>query len=118
MSSTPSQCVYAFHAQGSRFCNAVFSSTDVARAWIAKHKLTGLLTEYDLDRPVFDTRREAGTLPALLRQRQEAGTLTAADVEQYVDGRVHFHFALGVGEDDPGFRDAYDRWEAQRTGSL
>ena len=89
----------------------IFSSLEGALAWIAENSLTGLLSAYDLDRPAFDTRRSSGELPRLLRRRLEAGVLSVKDVEQYVDGREHYHFFFGLGEEDPGFHEATDRWD-------
>lgn len=38
--------VWIFHAEGARFASGVFETEDDGLAWVAKHGLTGILTEY------------------------------------------------------------------------
>ena len=42
------------------FPAAVFSSKERADAWIAKHRLTGILTRYPLDKGVYEWTIERG----------------------------------------------------------
>jgi hypothetical protein len=101
--------VYDFKGAGSRHSNAVFSSYRLARAWIRKHKLTGLLTRHVLNISGFDFQMEEGSLPkSLVRIANKPETR-----ETYVDGRWHKHFVYGLGESDNGFREACDRWDAE-----
>lgn len=104
------QAVFVFHGSGSRFANAVFSTRKTAEDWIARHSLTGLLTEYDLDSPAFDRRSSEGSLPKDIRKSLERGDAVATLVQQYVDGSVHTHYFYGVGETSPQFVDAMERW--------
>ncbi len=50
----PSPCVWVFNGSGGRFPGGVFSDIEKARAWIAAHGLTGVLTSYPLDEGCFD----------------------------------------------------------------
>jgi hypothetical protein len=45
--------VYVFHGANARFCSAVFSSIEEADNWIGLHGLSGVLTTYILDLPVY-----------------------------------------------------------------
>jgi hypothetical protein len=38
--------VWIFHGAGAPFASGVFTSRDEGMAWIARHRLTGILTEY------------------------------------------------------------------------
>lgn len=40
------QNVWIFHGAGASFASGVFASRDDGMAWIARHRLTGILTEY------------------------------------------------------------------------
>lgn len=46
--------VWVFHGAKARFSSGVFSSLDKAADWIRKNKLSGLLTEYQLDESPYD----------------------------------------------------------------
>lgn len=51
----PSSIVWIFAGDGSRgTTSGVFSSLESATGWIAKHKLTGLLTEFPVDVGAWD----------------------------------------------------------------
>ena len=51
-----------FHGTSARFSGGVFSQKDIAEEWIAKHKLSGVLTEYPLDTGVYDWAVKEGRL--------------------------------------------------------
>lgn len=101
------QAVFVFHGTGSQFGNAVFSSVEQAAAWIARHKLTGLLTAYDLDEPAYDRLKREDRLPRFRRSSEESEI-----VQRFCDGSRHWRFFLGLREDDPGFSEAVETWEA------
>jgi hypothetical protein len=42
--------------------SGVFSSKEIAETWIAKHRLSGMLTAYPLDQGVFEWAIERGYL--------------------------------------------------------
>jgi hypothetical protein len=46
--------VWVFSGEGGRFSSGVFLDRDMATMWIAKHKLTGVLTQYPVDQGVYD----------------------------------------------------------------
>ena len=45
---------------GGLFPSGVFSSRDLAEAWIGKHRLTGVLTKYPVDIGAYDWAIESG----------------------------------------------------------
>lgn len=46
--------IYVFHGEGASLCSAVFDDLGKAESWIASHQLSGLLTAYPLNQPVFE----------------------------------------------------------------
>ncbi|MER6175713.1 hypothetical protein [Streptosporangium sp. NPDC001681] len=48
------QSVWAFVGEGGRWPSAIFSSRDRAEEWISARRLTGMLTEYPLDVPIYE----------------------------------------------------------------
>lgn len=115
MTSTPT--VYVFHGTGSHFANSVFSSLEIAKAWISKHSLTGLLTAYTLDAPAFDSLKTEGKLPKWMRRNIDAGEpIPAEKIQIFVDGGEHYHFYYGLGVGSPGYGEASDRWFKENSG--
>jgi hypothetical protein len=45
--------VWVFHGEGGRLASAVFTTVEKADAWVAEHKLSGLLTWYPLDTGIY-----------------------------------------------------------------
>jgi hypothetical protein len=105
--------LFVFHGSGSRFANAVFSSQASAETWIARHGLTGLLTEYDMDSPAFDRQLKDGNLPRDIREQLIRGASSTTFAQQYVDGGRHRHYFHGLGEDSPDFFSAMERWHRE-----
>ncbi|BFO57070.1 hypothetical protein [Acidovorax sacchari] len=52
--------IWIFNGENSKFPSAAFSSLELAEEWIAKHKLSGVLTNYPIDRPVYEWAIENG----------------------------------------------------------
>lgn len=48
------ETVWVFHGVGSQFANGVFRSLEEAEAWIAQHRLLGLLTQYPVGVGAYD----------------------------------------------------------------
>lgn len=48
------ETIWVFHGAQGRFTSGIFNSVNIAEEWIAKHKLTGMLTEYPLNKGVYD----------------------------------------------------------------
>ena len=46
--------VWVFNGYGGQFPSAVFSSREKAEAWIAERRLSGVLTKYPVDVPVYE----------------------------------------------------------------
>ncbi len=46
--------VWVFNG-GGHFASGVFTTRELAEAWIAGHKLTGILSEYPLDTGLYDS---------------------------------------------------------------
>lgn len=46
--------VWVFNGYGGQFPSAVFTAVELADEWIAKHKLSGVLTWYPLDVGVYE----------------------------------------------------------------
>jgi len=104
--------VYLFHGAGSTFTNAVFSSRPAAAAWIARHKLTGILTAYTIDDPDFDRHQRESKLP--LKVRNEPN-ISADFIQRYAAGNEHTHYYYGLGEGDEGHSQAADQWHKDNS---
>ncbi|MDQ9021378.1 hypothetical protein RFI02_09700 [Acinetobacter sichuanensis] len=52
--------VYIFQGERAAFSSAVFSNIVQATEWIEKNNLSGILTEYILDYPVYDWAVDQG----------------------------------------------------------
>jgi hypothetical protein len=46
--------ILLFHTTRSSFCGGAFTTREFAEQWIAKHKLSGVLTKYPIDVGVYD----------------------------------------------------------------
>jgi hypothetical protein len=89
--------VWIFNSEKSRFPGGVFSTLERANEWIAANKLSGTLTEYPVDRGVFDwalENRMTNLSPEKLleksRQPEFIGGFTTASQE-------HYHYENGQG---------------------
>lgn len=84
--------VWLFNAPHAQFPGAVFSSLERAAAWIAKHRLTGVLTAYPVDEGIYDWATSAGVFPASKPvDARFVGSFTSAYQE-------HYHFFDGAAE--------------------
>ncbi len=54
MNTSDQPGVWVFNGYGGQFPSAVFTTVEKAEEWIAKHKLSGVLTWYPLDSPVYE----------------------------------------------------------------
>lgn len=52
--------IWIFHGEGARFASGVFTSDEGALEWIARHKLTGILTQYPVNVGTYDQAVENG----------------------------------------------------------
>lgn len=84
--------IWIFNGENSNFPSAVFSDRDLAEKWITKHKLSGVLTKYPIDTPVYEWSIENGHFsPKSEREKssQFIGKFSSAIQE-------HIHYENGV----------------------
>lgn len=84
--------VWVFNGSRAAFPAAVFANLVHARSWIAKHRLTGVLTAYPLDEGVYDWATDQGFFPS--NKPVDAafvGSFTSANQEHYhsLDGKEY-----------------------------
>lgn len=85
------EMVWIFHGEGARFASGVFRSRDEGMAWIAEHRLTGILTEYPLGVGCYDDAIARGLFRP---SREHHGT--PEHIAQFSPGRTeHIHVADG-----------------------
>jgi hypothetical protein len=85
------QTVWVFTGPNARFPGGVFSSRDKAEAWIAQHKLTGLLTEYPLDSGAYDWAVHQGVF-----NPKRPDQTSSAFIGSFTSSRMaHAHFENG-----------------------
>lgn len=83
--------VWVFHGDGARFASGVFESETDAAAWIARHGLTGVLTEYPVNDGCYDIAVRDGHFRPT---RPHHGT--AEHVAAFSPGWTrHIHFERG-----------------------
>jgi hypothetical protein len=83
--------VWVFNGAKARLASGVFSSRENAEAWIARHKLTGLLTEYPLDFGAYDWAVQHGLFRPK-RPDQGTGEFIGAFTNPHLQ---HFHYEDG-----------------------
>lgn len=84
MSDVPS--VWVFNGARANFPSGVFTTKELATAWIAKHKLSGTLTRYPLDQGVYEWALERGYFKPKRDDQKTAefiGRFSAAHQEHY-----------------------------------
>ncbi|MEQ1673374.1 MAG: hypothetical protein ABL893_21210 [Hyphomicrobium sp.] len=87
--------IWLFHADGARFAGAVFETSDIARKWISMHRLTGLLTEYPINKGVYEWAIGCGIFQPKSDKHFSSefiGSFTTA-------GQHHIHFVVGEAEE-------------------
>jgi hypothetical protein len=86
--------VWIFHGETSRFASGVFPDVTSGLEWIAKHRLTGILTEYEVGGGCYDLAVSEGRLrntkPHHRRTEHVAG---------FSPGRGHIHVRDGHPDD-------------------
>lgn len=91
MTSREQETVWVFTGEGGKYPGGVFLSKDEAAAWIARHGLTGLLTEYPLNVGAWDWAVENGFFKP---KRPEQSS--SAFIGSFVTARLrHAHFENG-----------------------
>ena len=86
--------VWIFVGESGRFPSAVYVDCESACQWIANAKLTGVLTKYPVDIPVYDWAIKSKIFEPKKEEHFSArfiGKFTSAGME-------HFHFENGIME--------------------
>ncbi len=89
----PENCVWIFNGDGGHFPGGVFTSRSGAEEWIARHKLTGVLTAYPVDEGCFEWALRHDLITGRARDRGSdptfVGSFSSASQEHlhYTDGR-------------------------------
>jgi len=90
----PEHPIWIFVSAGAQFPGGAFSSRERAEAWIAKRRLTGVLTAYPVDEGAFDWALSVGAVTGRARERGDepkfVGGFTSAVQE-------HYHYEDGAG---------------------
>jgi hypothetical protein len=83
--------VWVFSGAGGGFPSGVFRTKESAETWIAKHRLSGVLTCYPLDMGVYDW-----AVSRNLFQPKRAEHASARFIETFSSARQeHFHYEQG-----------------------
>ena len=83
--------VWVFNGTGGRFPAAVFASREKAEAWIAMHRLSGTLTRYPIDEPIY----EWAICNGFFKPTRE-DQMRAAFIQRFSSAsQEHFHYEDG-----------------------
>jgi hypothetical protein len=52
--------VFVFNGEGGHFPGGIFTTRELAEEWIGRHHLSGVLTRYPLDVPVYEWAISSG----------------------------------------------------------
>jgi hypothetical protein len=83
--------VWVFVGEGRNLPSGVFETLDLAEAWIEHHGLTGLLTEYPVNKGAYEAAIESGSLK--IRRPEQSGPDFVARISN--PGLDHFHYENG-----------------------
>lgn len=97
--------VWVFNGAGGQFPSAVFSSRETAEEWILSRGLTGVLTAYPVDIPVYDWAVMHGHF-----KPRRADQSTGLFIQRFSSAhQEHYHYDNSApdppGEDDEGLVD-------------
>ncbi len=85
--------VFVFSGEKNHLPSAVFSTEETARKWIRDNKLSGTLTEYPIDDPIYDWTIRGGYFEPR-RDDQRSADFIANFSSAHQN---HFHFEEGEG---------------------
>lgn len=83
--------IYVFVGEGGSFPSGVFTTTEDAEQWIRKYSLSGVLSQYPVDKGLYDWAIEKDFFTVKNEHQKEADFIqrfTCASME-------HFHFENG-----------------------
>lgn len=88
--------VWVFNGERSPFPSGVFTSREKAEAWIAHHRLSGVLTRYPLDDGVYDWAVSSGVFRPSRDDQRSSGFIgrfssASQDHDHFEDGHHAGH---------------------------
>ena len=92
--------VWVFNECGGQFPSAAFTTVEKAEEWIAKHKLSGVLTWYPLDIGAYEWVIERGHW-----QPKKDHHKTAEFIQRFSSGHYHYHYENGSRDGRPAPND-------------
>jgi hypothetical protein len=84
--------IYIFHGKNARMCSAVFSSIEEAEKWIKLHNLSGILTKYIIDIPVYKWAVEQNHFQ-IKQERHKSPEFIQKFTSAYQE---HYHYENGI----------------------
>jgi len=75
------------------FPGGVFSTQERAEAWISNHKLSGVLTQYQVDVRAYDFAVTNGHF-----KPNRPHHYTSEFIGRFSGGEIHFHYVAGLRE--------------------
>jgi hypothetical protein len=88
----PDRHVWIFTGAGAAFPGGVFTSRELAEAWIGARRLSGTLTAYPVDEGCFDWALRVGAVTGRARTRGDEPAFVGSFTSAVQD---HFHYADG-----------------------
>ena len=88
------QHFWIFNGSNASFPSAVFSTEELAAAWVQQHKLTGTLTQYLLDTPALDWAVQSGWFKQSKPHHQSPSFIQSFTSAS----QPHRHFTDGVAD--------------------
>ena len=85
--------VFVFSGEKNHLPSAVFSTEETARKWIRENKLSGTLTEYPVDDPIYDWTIRGGHFEPRRNDQRSADFIANFSSAH----QNHFHFEEGEG---------------------
>lgn len=84
--------VWVFNGNNSKFPSGVFSTMELAEAWIQKYGLSGTLTKYPIDEGVYDWALAKGTFKIKREDHTQAKFIQSFSSAF----QEHYHFEEGI----------------------
>lgn len=85
--------VFVFSGDKNHLPSAVFSTEETARKWIRENSLSGTLTEYPIDDPIYDWAIRGGHFEPRSNDQRSADFIANFSSAH----QNHFHFEEGEG---------------------
>ena len=83
--------IWVFQGSGSRNVSACFSGKENAERWIRQYALSGLLTAYPIDQPVYDWAVQSQIIRPTKDEQQ-----TAQFIQNFSSAHLeHYHYEAG-----------------------